>query len=481
MINKLLLRLVIPLATWLLVYYSSLINMVGVWDNSKTYEHCYLILPISLWLIWQEKDRLKNVPFSTSWAPVILLVFPCLLWIIGRTASIAFFEHVAAVTSLQLILWAMLGNAFAKSIYFPILYLSFCIPFGEELIPYLQEITADISVYLVRLSGVPIYREGMYLTLPNGQFKVAEACSGIRFLISSIALGTLFSYVFFQKWWKFFLFVIFSSIFPIIANGIRAYGIIMIGNFSNMKYAAGADHLIYGWVFFSLVIVFMFFVAWYFQDKTVNLNNSAILQTQTPKAEQTTSVLKTVSFIVIILSGFITWNYSISNYIQQFKTSAIVLPEPLKQIPTSNWKISFQGANQAVLASTPASSTELFVARYFHGQQQGELISSQNALYDKEKWSVRGQTTFKSQNNIATELLLTNIYGNSKRIVYWYCINDYCSNNQLKIKLIEAYSQLLNKDIFEQIVAMSSTTLSGEQLQDLFLSYSSYLNQVKEN
>lgn len=469
MINKLLLRLAIPLAAWLLIYYSSLINMIGVWDNSKTYEHCYLILPISLWLIWQEKDRLKNVPFSTSWAPVILLVFPCLLWIIGRTASISFFEHVAAVTSLQLILWAMLGNAFARSIYFPILYLSFCIPFGEELIPYLQEITADISVYLVQLSGVPIYREGMYLTLPNGQFEVAEACSGIRFLISSIALGTLFSYVFFQKWWKFFLFIIFSSIFPIIANGIRAYGIIMIGNFSNMKYAAGADHLIYGWVFFSIVILFMFFIAWYFQDKlkntVTNETNSLNIGIETKQSLITCHVS-----IVAMLLVFTLWNQLLANH-TQYSKKPITLPAAFKKSQASNWGIKFPQAAQTVTASTIDKSAELFFARYYPGQNNGELISSSNMFYNKEKWTLQSKRTLNIKETQVSEISLININGQTKNIYYWYCVNNYCSSDQLKIKTLVSYYILLKKDIYADVIVVSSPTLTKSLLEQTLIYY----------
>ncbi len=471
MINKFLLRLGIPLAAWLLIYYSSLINMIGVWNNSKTYEHCYLILPISLWLVWQEKDKLKNVSFSISWLPVILLIFPCLLWIIGRTASIAFFEHIAAVTSLQLIIWAMIGNKFAKKIYFPILYLTFCIPFGEELIPYLQEITADISVYLVRLSGVPIYREGMYLTVPNGQFEVAEACSGIRFLISSIALGTLFSYIFFKKWWKFFLFIIFTSIFPIIANGLRAYGIIMIGNLSNMKYAAGADHLIYGWVFFSIVIIFMFFVAWYFQDKlSMKLKTTPpITKIINKKHDQ----LKVSFFIIVILFAFITWDKLIPSHHQHAKIP-LTLPKHLKITNSSDWKISFPQAKQTILATSDKdTSFELFIARYYHENNQGELISSKNSLYDKNRWTLSNKINLSIENTKASALTLINIYGSSKNIIYWYCINEKCSSNPLKIKILETYYLLKRQDVTSDIFAISSSSLSLQQLQKTFIDLTS--------
>ncbi|MCE0493264.1 exosortase A [Vibrio salinus] len=474
MLSMLLLRFTLPFAAWLVFFHKSLINMIGVWEHSKTYEHCYLIIPISIWLVWQERQKAKDASVTISWIPVALLILPCILWIIGHTANIAFFEHIATITSLQLIIWAMIGTKAAKAYYFPILYLTFCIPFGEELIPFLQNITAEISVSLVQLSGIPIYREGMYLTLPNGQFEIAEACSGIRFLISSIALGTLFSFIFFKKWWKFFLFIIFSSTFPIIANGIRAYGIIMIGNFSNMKYATGADHLIYGWFFFSLVIIFMFFIAYYFQDEEREAIN--ITTTSQKSAIKIHSQLKVSICIIVIFSIFTAWSKSI--YYSTFQINKpIALSPQLKQIPSSKWDISFPDADQTILASSSDHSVQFFSARYYLGEKHGELISSRNHLYNKEEWSLDDTSTLKISNKEASEISLKNAKGDTKRIIYWYCINNYCSSNDLKIKLLKSYKILLKKQAYADIIAISSTVLSSNRLKTIFLRNTRHKNK----
>ncbi len=470
------LRFSIPLVVWLFVYWDSLGNMIGVWAQSKTYEHCYLILPISLWLIWQKKESIKVTPLGTAFLPALLLLFPCLLWIIGHAASIAFFEHIAAVTSLQLIIWALIGNKLAALLAFPLFYLSFNIPFGEELIPYLQEVTAHLSVQMIRLSGIPVYREGLYLTIPNGQFEVAEACSGIRFLISSIALGTLFAHFFFTNKWKFSLYVLFSCLFPILANSIRAYGIIMIGYLSDMKYATGADHLIYGWVFFSIVIILMFFAAWLMQDKLEYIQPPQMPPTK--QGEKWHDVFRVSLPILIIFSAVIIWRHSTSGETYQI-TNPITLPEQLKETPRPDWDITFPQADQVILASSPDNSADFFSARYYSGQNKGELISSSNSLYNKEKWTLNKKTTLKINNSEASEISLVSNEGDSRTVIYWYCINDYCSSNPLKIKLIKAYYLLLKRNITSDVIAISSTHLSSLKLQEKFLKYALH-NQHRE-
>ncbi|WP_375750129.1 exosortase A [Vibrio sp. HN007] len=458
MIKASLLRFGLPILTWTYVFFESITGMVAVWGQSKTYEHSFLIVPICLWLVWQEKHRFNLRNLSISWPPLFLLTFPCLLWIIGRVADIALFEHVAAVTSLQLILWAMLGNKVAKSFYFPIIYLFFCIPFGEELVPYLQSITADISVALVRFSGIPIYREGMYLTIPNGLFEVAEACSGIRFLISSIALGTLFAYMFFSAPWKMALFIAFSCILPIIANGFRAYGIIVIGYYSDMKYATGADHLIYGWFFFSFITIISFSIAYFFKEKHLHTNTDAKLPGFV--IEPSNNAIIASLFTLALLIGVKVWSDSIITT-EQTVNHTLDFPEQTIPGKSSEWGVSFPHAKIKQKRVTSDGKTELFAARYSLNQKKGELISYINRLYDKNMWTLDGRksiqiTTPHNRSFDATYLNVTNSRGEKLAILYWYCINEYCSTDKLKLKLERASTLISGTAGYADVRAIAS-------------------------
>ncbi|MEX3074534.1 exosortase A [Vibrio alginolyticus] len=459
-------RFILPLAAWLLVYYESLADMVSVWSQSKTYEHGFVILPISLWLAWRKREQIKQTPLSISWFPIALLLLPTLLWMVGKAADVALFEHVSAIFSLQLVIWALIGTPLTKVLFFPIFYLVFCIPFGEELIPFLQEITADIAVFALHLSNIPVYREGLYLAIPNGLFEVAEACSGIRFLISSIALGTLFAYLSFSKWWKIFAFVIFSFIFPIIANGIRAYGIVLIGYLSDMKYATGADHLIYGWVFFAIVIGVIFYIADKFSDKQEAFSKSDSLANQVVK----TATKKLAINIAVITLFFIyqwSWNHNLRPD-QEVKLASIQLPSHLVEIQSSFWGIKFPNAQQSVLSETIDQRTQVYIAKSQYSKNQKELISHDNLLFDKNSWSLISSSQVKLgpyENVNVSEIVSKG--GVNRTMMYWYCINSYCSASRAKTKLMKGLYVVANQPVTTTFTALLVEQFNTLQAEDL--------------
>src|SRR5690606_29470903 len=110
----------------------------------------------------------------------------------------ASFEQIAAVAAIPATLTMLSGPAIARSLAFPLAFLFFAVPIGEFLTPIMMEYTADATVAALRWTGVPVYREGLHFTLPTGRWSVVEACSGLRYLIASLALGVLYAYLQFR-------------------------------------------------------------------------------------------------------------------------------------------------------------------------------------------------------------------------------------------------------------------------------------------
>ena len=143
----------------------------------------------------------------------------------------------------------------------------FGVPVGEALIPPLIDFTAAFTVAGLNLSGVPVLQQGNQLTLTNSTWSVVEACSGLRYLIASVTVGVLFAYLTFESWTRRVLCVTAAFIVPVIANGFRAYMIVMLGYSTDMRLAVGIDHLIYGWIFFGVVIFLFFWVMSHFREE----------------------------------------------------------------------------------------------------------------------------------------------------------------------------------------------------------------------
>ena len=121
-------------------------------------------------------------------------------------------------------------------------------------------------MWAVRATGIPVLRSGTRFELPTGNWSVVEACSGVRYLISSITLGCLYAYLTYRSLARRALFIGLSILVPIVANGLRAYMIVMIGHLSGMELATGVDHIIYGWLFFGLVMFVMFWIGSYWRE-----------------------------------------------------------------------------------------------------------------------------------------------------------------------------------------------------------------------
>jgi exosortase A len=246
---------------WVVAWYSGTAQEVfSIWWRSETFAHGLLVLPISGWLVWRNRDRLVGLQIGT--APVMAL--PILAagfgWLLGELASVASVTHAALAFILVFSLVGVLGFQLARPLAFPILFLLFGIPIGEFLLPVMMDYTAEFTVSALRLSGVPVYQEGLHFVVPNGRWSVVEACSGVRYLMASLMVGTLYAYLSYRSLHRRLLFLVAAIVVPIIANWLRAYMIVMLGFLSDNRIATGVDHLLYGWLFFGIVIVLMFWI-----------------------------------------------------------------------------------------------------------------------------------------------------------------------------------------------------------------------------
>lgn len=248
------------------IYWETAAFTASIWWNTETYAHGLIIFPLSAWMIWRSRAAIMPLTPDPSWLGVLAVLLLSLGWLPGHLADVWVVQQVAFILFAPAIALAILGRRTAFAMAFPLLYLAFAIPAGEGLVPPLMDFTAWFSVEGLNLAGVPVYREGRFLQVPNGNFEVAEACSGVRYLIASLALGFLYAYLNYKSLWRRAAFILLAAAVPIIANGLRAFAIIMIAHLSDMKYAVGVDHLIFGWVFFGVVMFVLFWIGSFWAD-----------------------------------------------------------------------------------------------------------------------------------------------------------------------------------------------------------------------
>ena len=253
-------------ALFALTFYDWL-EMFHQWWNVDTYSHILLIPFIIAWLVWMKREEVMRLNPAPWWPGLLALAGALTVWAIGRVTGINLLAHVGAAGSLQAIVMTMLGLRISAMLLLPIGFVAALVPFGDELIPMLQSVTADITIVLTRWSGVPAVIDGIHIDTPVGLFVVAEACSGVKFLIAMIALGVLVCFTAFNSWRKRAAFMLACVVVPILANGVRAWGTIYIAQSQGVEFAAGFDHIIYGWVFFAIVMAILVGGAWSFFER----------------------------------------------------------------------------------------------------------------------------------------------------------------------------------------------------------------------
>lgn len=264
-----LLQLSLACAALLALFAPDWAAMAQQWWNSSTYNHALLVPAILAWLVWQRAGELKRLTPVPWWPGLLALAGALIVWLLGDISGLATASQLGVVMMLQAATLTVLGPRVVWALTFPIVYALFLVPIGDEFVPALQMITAKITIALTEMSGIPAHIEGVFIDTPAGLFEVAEACSGVKFLIAMIALGTLVAHVCFRSWWRRAGFMALAIVLPVLANGVRAWGTIYIAQSQGIGFAAGFDHIFYGWVFFALVMAALMGIGWKFFDRSV--------------------------------------------------------------------------------------------------------------------------------------------------------------------------------------------------------------------
>ncbi len=242
-------------------------DMALIWWNSSTYEHCLVIIPIIGWLVWQRVPVLAAIDPQGWPLPLLWIAIGGFGWLLGEAAGVAVARQLGLVMMLQGAVAVTLGRGVTAGLLFPLFYALFLVPFGDAVIPALQTVTAKLCMVMLHAVRVPATIDGVFITTPGGWFKVAEACSGAKFLIAMLALGVLVAHLGFRSWGRRAAFMVVCVIVPVFANGVRAFGTIFVAQYRGAQSAAGFDHVVYGWIFFAVVIAIVLAVSWRFFDK----------------------------------------------------------------------------------------------------------------------------------------------------------------------------------------------------------------------
>ncbi len=253
-----------------LVFHEEVVAAVRTWNDSAAYTHCFLVIPVAVYLLWDRRRVLDGIPRQLTPAASLLGVPMVAVWLVSERLGIMEGRQLAAISFVEVGFLALLGKRLWWAMAGPLLYLYFLVPFGEFLTPGLQDTTTLFIRHGLEILGVPAYIDGYVIEIPQGTFFVAEACAGLRFLIASTAFGCLYALLIYHSPLRRGVFILVSILVPIVANGFRAMGIVYLGHILGSAEAAAADHILYGWIFFSLVNLLLIALGLPFREDEVS-------------------------------------------------------------------------------------------------------------------------------------------------------------------------------------------------------------------
>jgi len=247
---------------FLLLYSPILPGMYSVWMFNTNNSHGILVPLISLYLIFDKRKWLHLNDIETSPWGLALLVMSLLLYIVGIIGSVEILPRLTIVTTLMGLALYHLGRKIFAVLFFPLLFLFFMVPVPDSLIGVvafpLQLLATKLSAQIINSLSIPVYREGNMLYFANASLEVAEACSGIRSLMSYLMLGTLFAYMVHGRFYKRILLVAVAIPLAFFANLLRVTGTGILAHFYGSSVARGFLHEFSGIVMFIFGFILLF-------------------------------------------------------------------------------------------------------------------------------------------------------------------------------------------------------------------------------
>jgi exosortase A len=381
-------------AIYFAVYNETVSTLVKTLADSETYSHGLLVPFASAFLAWKIGRTTSPGPQPKTTLAIILgISIVCifgLMWLASQSAGLNVGTQVALLFMFYGLVIGVFGLAAVKRFWFPLMFLVFIIPFGDVFEATLMVWTADATVWLLRLSGFAVFRDGLHFQLPSGRWSVVEACSGMRYLLAALPLGCIFAYFNYTSIKKRTLFMVACVIVPVVANWLRAYMIVLIGHYSGMTLAVGVDHLIYGWFFFGLVIAFLFWMGGKWADPPTSLPTSSPGAQVTESIGQSSTGLATyLPRAALLLALCVAWPL-LGSWIERSIPQVANTSEFASKINASKapgrygFNPSFTGFQEMQNGAIPDSNVDFFAALYSKQKKNGELISWQNKIVHSE-------------------------------------------------------------------------------------------------
>ena len=459
-------------AALLLLFRADAADLARIWWTSTTYGHCLFVGPVLAWLVWQRRRELARLDPIAWWPGLLLVAAGGLAWLFGEAGGVALGRHLGLIVILQGAVVAILGPNVARGLLFPLGYALFLVPFGQEIEPPLQRVTAAIVMPLLDLVGIPARIDGVLIHAGRYWFEVAEACSGAKFVLAMLAFGTLVAATCFRSWRRRAAFMALCVVVPVLTNGVRAFATIWAAHLTSIEAAAGIDHVLYGWVFFALVMAGVLALAWAWFDRAPDDPAFDPARLSAPVRHRID--LGPAALLALgLASAFPAWSVTATG-------RAAVLPSRLHlpDLPgwrraamseVAPWEPHHPGADHRLLGrySDGRIAIDIALAVYARQEEGRELVAfGTGALRENDRW-VRVADLPPIAGGRAIRVTAP---GPVERVVAtWYHVGDVTTADPARVKIETARARLLGRPVAATALHLSAEGPRAREAIERFL------------
>lgn len=442
------------------MYRDTVLYLVRLWNQLKIgeYAHGYLVIAISVYLVLRNRRALSALtPCPNTWA-LLAIVAAGLLWTLAALVDVQVLQAVGLLLLVLAVVWTVLGNRVTRALLFPILFIGFAIPIWFPLSPLLQDLTADTVFRGIRLLGIPAFRQENLIILPAGTLSISEACSGLRYLLAALVLGTLYAYLNYKTLRARLVVVVISAGAAVLANMVRVFVVVYLGYASDMQHPLIRDHLSLGWYLFGgLVVILLVLDARlhrYFQP--ADPGGAAVENTTRP----TVCAKGTLHHVAVMVAGVVLVSagpaavYWVDHQPHpdngQFD---LALPSgtggwagPVAS--DDDWVPQYQGAITRKQAYQKEGERVFLYTGYYPVQKQGEeVINDLNRISNKDIWQTRYPRARLRQtgDQPVLEQLLEKGSGAQRLVWYWYSVAGLHTTNKYEAKVLQVLGLVTGK------------------------------------
>jgi EpsI family protein len=470
----------ILIAVSVFVYYPVILTMIREWSERDDYSHGFLIPFISLYFVWHKRHELRHIPIEPNIiCGLILIIIGSLMLLTGYIGSVIMVQQISVLIVIPGIVLTLLGTNYLKALILPLAYLIFMIPTILDLVignihwPF-QLFGATVAEKLLNILNIPVFREVNSLQLPNITLEVANACSGVRYLISIVAISIPLAFFTQRKNSQRLLLIVSAIIIGILINPLR---IALIGMwiYYTGKDVHGPSHIFQGFFVSQVGFVFLFILAWVFSKIFSNkMNLSQKIKDSTKNSFTVDTNRFNKALITVIISFAI-----IGGLIFIYAPKAISLKTPLNNIPliiggewrsedVNKFKNSFdiEGADyelSRIYRNSLGREIDLYIG-YYEAQKEDKkfIYYKLQKLYDNSK---EIKIPVSGHNLIRINKAVQRNLENDTVVLYWYDINGKNVADRYEAKLITTLDGLVHRRTNGAIIIISSDLYNSEDLE----------------